>query len=87
MTAIATGQVSIGSSGAAQIVAARAGRTQLRLFGLGSLLGNHVLIGHDATVTALSGYFEAGMLVLATDGAVWGVSSNGTLVVSFLEAY
>lgn len=86
MTAIATGQVSI-STTVIQIVGARSGRTQLRLFGLGSLVSNRVLIGHDGTMTINNGYFEAGSLVLATDGAVWGISSGGTLTVNFLEVY
>lgn len=86
MTAIATGQIPV-STTAVQIVAARAGRTQLRLFGLGTLLGIRVLVGHDNTVTAANGYFEAGSLVLATDGAVWGITSAGRITVSFLEIY
>lgn len=86
MTAIATGQVPVTVT-AIEIVAARAGRTQLRLFGLGSFLGNHVLLGADNTVDADNGYFETGSLVLPTDGAVWGIASNGSLTVSFLEVY
>lgn len=87
MTVIATGQVQIPTT-AVQIVAARAGRTQLRLYGLGSFTsGTYVLIGSSNAVTLITGYFESGSLVLATEGAVFGIATSGQLNVSFLEVY
>ena len=84
---IASGQVNVTAGAAVEIVAARTGRTQLRLFGLGSITGNFVAIGPDNTVTAATGYFEAGTLVLATDADVWGIASGNALNVRFLEVF
>lgn len=87
MTAIASGQVAVATT-PVEIVAARVGRTQLRLYGLGSFTsGTYVLLGHDNTVTVQNGYFESGALVLPTDGAIFGISTSGQLNVSFLEVY
>jgi len=84
---IAAGQVRVGTA-AVQIVAARAGRTELRLFGLGSLgSGNRVLIGPDNTTSLTTGYFEAGSLVLTNNGAVWGISTGTPITVSYLELF
>ena len=85
-TAIATGQVSCGTT-AAQIVAARAGRRNVILIQEGTTL---VRIG-AAGVTTATGVPLPGIAysALTLDGgaALYCVTASGTQLVSFVEAY
>ena len=81
---IATGQVTLVTGTATQIVAARAGRKELRLQGLQT----SSLVGPDDSLTASNGFrYAIDTASIPTEEAVWGIRVSGTGVVSYMEIY
>lgn len=86
-TAVATGQASVSSASASLIVPARSGRQSVTMINNGT---TDVAIG-AAGVSAATGAILSGVkghdLVIYGGAAVYGISSLGTVVVSYVEAY
>lgn len=92
MLLIHTGKVTV-STAAVQIVAARAGRTELRLDSAGTNGNVPAYFGPANTVTMANGYPANGLAFgalaeakLVMEGAVWAIA-GGPMTVYFLEIY
>lgn len=84
--AVATGQVSVGTS-ATQIVAARAGRRNVCVTNTGTTV---VYLGAGAVTTATGDYLTGVAGTKAcydTQAAIFGVVGTGTQAVSYVENY
>jgi hypothetical protein len=85
---IATGQISVGTS-ATEIVASRAGRKELRLYGVHP--GPSMALGPDNSVSLttnlINTHVSSAPIILPMEGAVWGIVDAGSRVVSYIEIY
>jgi hypothetical protein len=89
----AVGRVSVTTT-ATQIVAARAGRTEIRFRAITTPTSAALFVGPDSGVTSGTGYRIANLISsdnqfvsLPVEGALYAITDNNTAVVSYIEIY